>query len=108
MMNDADSPAVRELRRTVSYLRELVSYRRQADLRNALADNEEKRRAYELSDGSRSSQEVKEDGEISVSRRSIQRWWNDWVDQGLAERMEDGSARARYETWVIDIGQDDG
>lgn len=103
MRNKPDDPVARELSRVTSYLRELVSYRRREDLREALAGNKEKRSAYELSDGSRSSSEVKDDGNISVSARSVQRWWKDWIEEGLAERLEDGSVRARYDAWVIDV-----
>lgn len=106
-MADADNPVVRELRRASSYLRELVSHRRKGDLRDALGGDEDKRTAYELSDGTRSSKEVKDDGDISVSTRSIRRWWNDWVNEGLAERLANGSVRARYDAWVIDVDSEE-
>lgn len=102
-MADAEDPVVRELRRASSYLRELVSHRRRKELRDALGGDEDKRTAYELSNGTRSAKEVKDDGDVSVSTRSIQRWWNDWVDAGLAERIAGGSVRARYDAWVIDL-----
>lgn len=102
-MANGEDPVVRALRRANSYLREFVSHRRRKELRDALGGDEDKLTAYELSNGTRSAKEVKDDGDISVSTRSIQRWWNDWVDARLAEREAGGSVRARYDAWVIDL-----
>lgn len=107
MSNRTGDEVQQHLEVQTSYLREIASFNRRHDLREALKDDE-KRRAYELSDGERSSQEVVDDGDLSKSSRTVQRWWQEWIDKGLAERAENGSARSRYAAWVIDVEADDG
>lgn len=107
MVRDPDNLIANQLAEANSYLRELVSHKRRDDLREALSDPE-KRRAYELSDGTRTSSNVRNDGNLSKSPRTIQRWWQDWIDRGLAEAIEGASVRARYDPWVINVGDQGG
>lgn len=84
----------------VYYLRDIASFFRRADLAGVLTDSEQ-RRAYELSDGKRSAADIKREGQISKSDRSIQNWWTRWTESGIADRQNDGKVRAKYSTAVI-------
>lgn len=101
-----DDEMLTELKAQTGYLREIASSIRREDLAAAL-DDPDKRRAYELSDGHRSSRQVVDDGNISAHPRTVQRWWKSWVEAGLARRSESGSVRARYDASAIDAGADD-
>jgi len=105
-MTDVQTAMLEHLAAIHTYARESASYRRRDDLAAALTDDEQIR-AYELTNGKRSAQQVKEDGNISKSGRSILRWWQDWVDRGLAEKLDDGSVRARYDPFVLKAGGSD-
>lgn len=101
MAQQEDGDEVTQLKQITGYLRELVSYQRRRALAEVL-DDEERRLAYELSDGERSAARIKKEGGLTVSTRTIQNWWTDWVEQGFADRTAGGQARARYYTFVID------
>lgn len=105
-MAESVAELLAEMKVQTAYLREIATFIRRADLQAAL-DNRDKRLVYQLSDGSRSSQEVVDDGDLSKSRRTVQRWWNDWIEAGLATRLDSGSVRARYDVSVIDFDDDD-
>lgn len=102
----SDDDILAELKAQTAYLREIASSIRREDLAAAL-DDPDKRRAYELSDGRRSSRDVVNDGDLSMHPRTVQRWWKSWVKAGLATRSESGSVRARYDASVIDTEDDD-
>lgn len=106
-MLEPEKQVLIELRRQTRYLRELASFNRRDELRKSL-DDPDKRLAYNLSDGLRSAADVVEDGRLTKSARSVQRWWQEWVEADLAIRMESGSVLARYDAWVIDAGDDGG
>lgn len=84
----------------VTYLREIASYNRRADLLATLS-NEEHRAAYAVSDGSRTADEVKEAAGINSSPRTVVNWWKKWVEAGIAERMGDGKVKGRYDLAVL-------
>lgn len=101
MAEKENGDEVRQLKQIAGYLQELASYQRRRPLAEEL-DDEERRSAYELSDGERSAAQIKKEGELTVSTRTIQNWWTGWVEQGFADRTTGGQARARYGTFVID------
>lgn len=101
MGQEVNGEEVRQLKQIAGYLQELASYQRRRPLAEVL-DDEERRSAYELSDGERSAAQIKKEGDLTVSPRTIQNWWTDWVEQGFADRTSGGQARARYDTFVID------
>lgn len=93
---------VTEEARVITYLRDIASYARRHQLRRVL-DDPEHRTAYELSDGERSAGEIKKDGNLEASKRTIQRWQSGWVDQGLAERVGNRKVLARYDTFALEV-----
>lgn len=103
MMSEPQEDAViAELRRISDYLRELASFNRRHELARALEDPE-RRRAYVLSDGMHTRDDIAADDQITKSGRTISNWWSDWVEDGLADRTDEGSAKARYDVHVIDV-----
>lgn len=99
-MTDDQTGIAQKLDELTRYARELVSYVRRNELADAL-DKPEKIAAYRLSNGHRSSRAVKEEGELSVSKRTIRNWWDNWVEKGLADRTDGGQARSRYDPFVL-------
>ena len=49
-------------------------------------DTDDKKIAYQLSNGERSRRDISTF--VSVSHSSIYRWWNEWFELGLVEQTE--------------------
>lgn len=97
---------VAELREISSYLREIASVHRRADLDRILSDTP-RQRAYVLTDGGHTQKEIAADAQVQKTVRTISTWWSEWIDSGLADRAEDGSVSARYDLHVLQVSDDD-
>lgn len=101
-MPNEQANQTRQLNRISMYLREIASFNRRAELARAL-EAPERRRAYELSDGERNSEEIAGDPGVSGASSTIRNWWREWRTQGLIEDEFTGYPRHRYVTFVIDV-----
>jgi CRP-like cAMP-binding protein len=89
-MVDSSNEILQELQRQTRWLRFLGLQQLRPILLELLRDPRE-RRAFELSDGSRSTREV---GEIvGVSGATISRWWTKWAAVGIVSQDERGTAQ---------------
>jgi hypothetical protein len=73
----------------IELLKELVKWTKfQAwgkvkDVLLGVLDDNEKKRIYHLSDGKQSSRKIAEN--VSVSRSTIVKYWNDWANSNIVE-----------------------
>lgn len=100
-----DAEALDTLAAIEDYLREIASYNRRRELEEIL-DDPEHRTAYELSNGNRSASDIQQEGNISKSPRTIQTWWEKWVELDIAERLPNRKVRRRYDTFVLPTEDD--
>lgn len=97
MSNEVDLLA--ELKEQTRWLR-FLGLQQIRPLVAQLLRDERERRAYDLSDGSRTTREVA--ASAGVSNATISRWWTRWVALGLA--TTDDRGRARHMVSLADIG----
>lgn len=101
--NTKDS--VNALEQIAGYLMEIASFNRRDELRDVLSD-ESHRRAYELTDGKTSSQEIAADDGVSSGDSAVRNWWVKWRRLGLVDSSGE-YPRRRYATFVIDLDEED-
>lgn len=99
-MSDSNKELGADLTLVSEYLCEIASFNRRGELAAALSDPE-RRRAYELSDGRRTSQEIADDAAIGKSAASVRRWWTEWREQGLIDDRFSELPRRRYVTYFL-------
>jgi hypothetical protein len=101
-MDDAtDGPILRELREQTKWLR-FLGIRELPRVIDAQLKDDSQRKAYELSDGSRSTRAIGE--MVGVSSKSISNWWQRWTSAGIA--TSDDSGRATRIASLRSIGID--
>ena len=85
----SDDPVLDELKEQTKWLRFLGLRELPSVLSSQLKDDVQKR-AYELSDGTRSTRAIAE--LVGVSSKSISNWWQRWTSVGIT--VTDASGRA--------------
>ncbi len=84
----------------IELLKELVKWTKfQAwgkvkDVLLGVLDDDEKKRIYHLSDGKQSSRKIAEN--VSVSRSTIVKYWNDWANSNIVEPIPVKGGGLRY------------
>ena len=84
----------------IELLKELVKWTKfQAwgkvkDVLLGVLDDNEKKRIYHLSDGKQSSRKIAEN--VSVSRSTIVKYWNDWANSNIVEPIPVKGGGLRY------------
>ena len=65
----------------------------------AVLDTPEKERAYALSDGETSAREVGR--QVGTTHGTIGRWWDDWLQKGLAVKRDEGRVESLVDIDMI-------
>lgn len=98
-MSDGQDPLLAEMQEQTRWLRFLGLQQIRPLLIELLRDERE-RRAYDLTDGVRTTRELA--ASSGASNATISRWWTRWVALGLATTNDHG--RARHMVKLADIG----
>lgn len=98
-MNDNRNELLAELQEQTRWLR-FLGLQQLRPLLITLLRDERERRAFDLSDGDRTTRQVA--AQVGVSAATVSRWWNRWAALGLV--TTDDRGRARHLVALEDIG----